>query len=322
MLMVTNRPAEAADALDRLLRTEPHRAIHWARRGTAMIGLGRHAEALQSFDAALAIDSAHAPTWSNRGASLLLLGRFSEAAESYDRALALDPESPNAAACRDFARFKMRQDSRCPPEYMRKLFDDFSTHYDTTMLETLSYRGHLHVRAMIDRVLPHPGRPLRILDLGPGTGLTGEAVKDLAAGGRLDGIDIAPLMIEKARARGIYDDLILGDIETVLATPGPRYDLMIAADTMIYFGDLGPTLAGVAARLEPGGFYVFAVEAMDGEHWEQTDAHRFRHSEAYLRAAAAQAGLVVREVMPCELRRHGAGMAAGFAIALEKPTPI
>ena len=30
-------------------------------------------------------------------------------------------------------------------------------------------------------------------------------------------------MIEVARKRGIYDDLILGDLETVLAAPGASY---------------------------------------------------------------------------------------------------
>jgi predicted TPR repeat methyltransferase len=319
VLVRANRPAEALECLDRLVQAEPHRMSHWNYRGAALMGLRRFEDALTSFDTALSIDPAHAGSWSNRGASLIALDRFAEAAESYDRVLALDPALPEAEATREFVRFKMKEGTRCPPDYMRKLFDEFSAHYDTTMLETLSYRGHQHVRAMIDRVLPHPARPLRILDLGPGTGLTGEAVKDLAAGGRLDGIDIAPRMIEKARARGLYDDLVLGDIETVLAQPGPRYDLVIAADTMIYFGDLGPTLSGVAARLEPGGFYVLAVETKEGEGWEQTDANRFRHSQSYIMAAAAQAGLALRDIFPCMLRRHGAEMAAGFAVALEKP---
>ena len=65
-----------------------------------------------------------------------------------------------------------------------------------------------------------PGRErLSILDLGCGTGLAGAAFRPLAA--RLDGIDLSPAMIEKARARGIYDHLAVADLETALAAPGP-----------------------------------------------------------------------------------------------------
>ena len=56
---------------------------------------------------------------------------------------------------------------------------------------------------------------------------------------------------------------------------------------MAYFGNLAPALSGVAKRLEPGGFYLFANEAKAGEGWAQTMVHRFRHGEVYLRAAAA-----------------------------------
>src|SRR5262249_24960649 len=154
--------------------------------------------------------------------------------------------------------------------------------------------------------------------LGCGTGLVGDAFKDLARGGRLDGIDIAPKMIDAARERGFYDELILGDLESVMHAPGQSYDLVLAADTMIYLGDLKPTFTGVAKRLEHGGFYVFAVENKEGEGWEQTAAHRFRHSESYVRAIASEAGLDTVEVMPCVLRYESNIPVAGMTVALRK----
>jgi predicted TPR repeat methyltransferase len=202
---------------------------------------------------------------------------------------------------------------------MRGLFDDFSSHYDETMLEKLKYRAHLHLRELAERVLPRLTPPWRILDLGCGTGLVGESFKDLAAGGRLDGIDIAPRMIDAARARGFYDEPILGDLETVLHTPGPSYELILAADTMVYLGDLAPTFFGVASRLEPEGFYIFAVESASDGEWQQTQANRFRHSLAYLKAEAERAGLVFVDAMECALRQEASTSVAGLAVALQKP---
>lgn len=87
-------------------------------------------------------------------------------------------------------------------------------------------------------------------------------------------------MLAEAEARGIYSHLILGDLEKVLAEAGPTYDLIVSADTMTYFGDLAPAFSGVANRLTPGGFYVFASEAKAGKGWEKTKVHRYRHGES------------------------------------------
>jgi predicted TPR repeat methyltransferase len=245
--------------------------------------------------------------------------RLEEAIASYDKALALRPDFAQAAANREYALLELKHGTRCPPTYITDLFDEFSANYDENMLVTLKYRAHLHLRTLAERVLPPMTPSWRIFDLGSGTGLVGEAFKDLAAGGRLDGIDLSPRMIEAARKRAIYDDLIVGDLETVLAAPGRSYDLILAADTMIYFGELTAIFSGAARRLEPAGFYLFAVEAKHGEGWEHTAKNRFRHSEAYLRAEAARAGLAVAEMMECVLRHEGNEPVPGLAVALRKP---
>jgi len=288
LLAGMGRPDDALAGFDRALSIRPDFAEALCNRATLLLETGQLDAALAGFDAVLAIEPGLAIGWNNRGNVLLKMKRFEEAIASYDRALAIQSKFAEAAENRDFALFALGRNVRSPAKYMRGLFDEFSSHYDQTMLANLCYRGHLHVRAMAERVLPRLARPWRILDLGCGTGLSGSAFVDLAAGGRLDGIDISPRMIQAARMRGIYDDLILGDLETVLAAAGLSYNLIVSADTMTYFGDLNPAFSGVAKRLEPGGFYVFASEAKLGDGWEQTKVHRFRHSEACLRAEAAR----------------------------------
>jgi predicted TPR repeat methyltransferase len=324
LLAGMGRSDEALESFDKALAIRPDFVEAQCNRATLFLETGRLDAALPAFDSVLIVQPQLAIGWNNRGNTLAKMARFEEAVTSYDRALALRPEFADAAENRDFALFALGRNVRGPAKYMRGLFDEFSSHYDETMLKKLNYRAHLHLRELANRVLPRGGAPWRIMDLGCGTGLAGAVFKDVTAGGRLDGIDISPRMIEAARARGIYDALILDDLETELAQSGRSYNLIISADTMTYFGDLSRVFAGVAKRLEAGGFYLFAseakpVETHTGADWEQTKVHRFRHSEKYLRAEAAAAELQCVEIVSCTLRHEEHQPVAGFAVALKKP---
>jgi predicted TPR repeat methyltransferase len=198
--------------------------------------------------------------------------------------------------------------------YVRHLFDQFSADYDTRMRGPLSYAAPEILAELADLVIP--GRDgLAILDLGCGTGLGGAAFRDRAA--RLDGIDLSPAMIEKARARGIYDDLMVGDLESALAADGVTYDLMIAADTLVYLGDLAAVFKGAARRLAADGYFLFTTESKpEGDGFELGPKRRWRHSEAYLRATVAAAGLAVAGFVAASPRSEANQPVPGLAVAL------
>ena len=162
-----------------------------------------------------------------------------------------------------------------------------------------------------------PGREeLSVLDLGCGTGLAGLAFKPLAA--TLDGVDLSPAMIEKAKARGIYNNLTVDDLESALAAPGRAYDLILAADTLVYLGDLEPVFLAAAKRLTPDGFFLFTAEKAEGG-FELGPKRRWRHGETYLRETAQKAGLDVRGLLEAAPRREAGKPVEGFAVALAKP---
>ncbi|HUO03395.1 MAG TPA: methyltransferase domain-containing protein [Rhizomicrobium sp.] len=194
--------------------------------------------------------------------------------------------------------------------YVRHLFDQFSADYDNRMLGQLGYAAPQILKDLADLVMPGRG-DLAVLDLGCGTGLAGLLFKPRAA--RLDGIDLSPAMIEKARARGIYDALIVGDIETGLSG---RYDLILAADTLVYLGDLKTLFAAVAGHLAPGGYFLFTTEAKQGSGFELGPKRRWRHGEAYLREAAGEAGLSVAGLVSASPRTESHQPVPGFAVAL------
>jgi predicted TPR repeat methyltransferase len=211
----------------------------------------------------------------------------------------------------------LRDQPRSAPGYVRHLFDQFSADYDKRMRGQLAYRAPEILRELKEMTMP--GRKgLAVLDLGCGTGLSGIAFKDVAA--RLDGIDLSPQMVLKARARNVYTNLVVDDVERVLntATTG-AYDLILAADTLVYLGDLAPVLVGASAWLKSGGFFLFTVEAKDGDGFELGPKRRWRHSDPYLRDVAAKAGLSVAGMLQCAPRTEAGEPVSGFAVALSKP---
>jgi predicted TPR repeat methyltransferase len=207
----------------------------------------------------------------------------------------------------------IRAAPRSDPGYVRHLFDQFAADYDTRMLDSLHYAAPRILAELAG--LTMAGRTgLAVLDLGCGTGLAGAAFRPLAA--RLDGIDLSPAMIEKARRRGIYDWLVVADLETALAEPGFAYDLILAADTLVYLGDLASLFGAAARRLEPDGYFLFTAEAKSGQGFECGPKRRWRHSEAYLRETAAAAGLAVAGFLAASPRSEAGRPVDGFAVAL------
>jgi predicted TPR repeat methyltransferase len=259
--------------------------------GSALLAAENLPAAIAELQRALRRDPAHAE-------ARLLTGRaWTEAGEA-EKALeifaGLDARTPGLAAW--IARAQaIRQSPRSDPGYVRHLFDQFSADYDSRMRGQLAYAAPEILGELFDLVsganpAMHDREGLRVLDLGCGTGLAGAVFRARAA--RLDGLDLSPAMIEKARAKNLYDHLAVGDIQTALAAPGPAYDLIVAADTLVYLGDLEPVFRSVHARLAPHGYFLFTVEA-GPDDFALSAKRRWRHSEHYLRRMAAQTGFEI-----------------------------
>jgi predicted TPR repeat methyltransferase len=96
------------------------------------------------------------------------------------------------------------------------------------------------------------------------------------------------------------------------------FDLVVAADTLVYIGDLEATFAAVALSLKPDGFFLFTTEAKDGEGFDLGPKRRWRHSEIYLRDAASRHGFEVIGFMSCTPRHEAHVPVPGYAMALKR----
>lgn len=278
--------------------------------GAVLLDLDQLPLAIAEFQRALRLDPDLAEARFLLGCAWLEAGEPDRALDAF---APLDPGQTPGLAERIATAQAMRERSRSDAGYVRHLFDQFSTDYDERMLSQLSYQAPQTLRELAQFVMPGQ-TGLAVLDLGCGTGLSGAAFKDRAA--VLEGMDLSPAMIAKAQARGIYDHLKVGDIESGLGAA--RYDLVVAADTLVYLGDLDPVMASVATALRPGGFFLFTVEAKEGEGFELGPKRRWRHSENYLRARAEAYGFEIAGFMACVPRHEAHQPVNGFAAALKK----
>ncbi len=292
----------------------PGAAVASLSLGEALLACGRPPLAIAEFQRALRSDPDLAEArymlgcaWLEAGEAERALREFSSL-HAYEPADVLDRRIAEANA--------MLQAPRANSRYVQHLFDQFSVNYDERMLGSLAYRAPDILRDLYGFVASGGGRA-DILDLGCGTGLVAAAFADIAS--RIDGIDLSPQMIVKARARGLYADLAVADLESFLTSDGRTYDLIVAADTLVYLGDLAPTLAGVRGRLKHGGFFLFTVEKAEGQGFELGPKRRWRHGEEYLRTVAANAGLDLAGLLAASPRNEAGVPVDGFAVALCAP---
>ncbi|QJE73015.1 tetratricopeptide repeat protein [Aerophototrophica crusticola] len=201
------------------------------------------------------------------------------------------------------------------PAFVRALFDQYADRFDQHLVGKLGYGVPGKLREALGRLGLVDGAGLRVLDAGCGTGLMGVEARGLA--GTLAGFDLSPRMVEKARARGIYDRLWVGElVEAFRAEPG-AWDLLLAADVLVYLGDLDPVMRAAAAALVPGGRFAFSVErAADG--FVLQESRRYAHSEAHVRAAAEAAGLEVEMLEPLVPRLDRGKPLDGLLVVLRR----
>lgn len=201
------------------------------------------------------------------------------------------------------------QPQTMPPGLVARQFDLYAD-YDEHLVERLRYRAPEVLDDLVARHLAPAGAALRVLDAGCGTGLAGLRFRPYAQ--HLLGVDLSAAMIERARARSIYDVLICGDILAVTASEA-HFDLVIAADVMPYIGVLDPLMQGLFARVRPGGAIAFTTEASDTPGVELRGSRRFAHGAEHVRSALVVAGFVDLVLESCTLRYESGEPVGGFA---------
>lgn len=213
--------------------------------------------------------------------------------------LLIDPEHPVALHTRA-SHGGAEAPQHCSTGYVTATFDEFAGSFDEVM-EKLGYVGvERSANALLAAMGPATDPAAAVVaDLGCGTGAMAPLVR--ARCRRLLGVDLSPRMLEAARARGLYDELVEADLTTWLEQSPGSLDAAVCADTLIYIGDPAPFVRAAASALKPGGLLVITAETLpadDPEPFRLRKRGRYAHRETHLALELRRVGLQVLAAEP------------------------
>jgi len=341
----------AIDAYRRAIAIDPGHANAYSNLGVVSRAAGRPSEAEAAYRTAIQLDPDHIDAHTNLGILLNGLHRTEEAAACFCKVITLRPRHREARRLLALAHCTLGEIAEAvaifeewlqdepgdaialhmlaactgravPPrasnEFVERTFDSFASSFESK-LERLSYRAPALVAAMLEDSGVEPSKRLDVLDAGCGTGLCGPRVAPYAR--RLVGVDLSEGMLGRAKEKHVYDALIKTEVTQFLRGYRGAFDLIVSADTLVYFGDLDDVLAAAAGALRPNGLLVFTLEhavAGEGHVDYRLELHgRYSHSRAYVERTLAAMGLT-SAIVDAQLRMESGAPVAGLVIRATK----
>ncbi|HZF30731.1 MAG TPA: tetratricopeptide repeat protein [Gammaproteobacteria bacterium] len=355
-LLERDRLPDAVDAFEQSLELEPHNADVLNNLGSVHKALGRFDDAERIYLAALAADPRNVGALTNLGNLRSEQRRNHEAVDFYWKVLSIHPSQARTRQRLGFAYYMLKEYDaaanvfrkwleeephnptashmlaacsgvgvpvRASDEYVEKTFDDFAESFDAK-LAALEYRAPQLVCDALAKLVGAPASDRAILDAGCGTGLCGPLLAPYAS--RLVGVDLSARMLDGARLRGVYHELVKAELTELIASlPPATWDVIVSADTLCYFGALDTVFGAAARALRDGGLLIFTAESVAPElapNGHRINPHgRYSHTRAYLEQALAGSGFALDACEPNVLRTENKDPVDGFLVAARKLGP-
>ncbi|WP_303721769.1 tetratricopeptide repeat protein [Malonomonas rubra] len=275
ILMDQNTTAEALEAYSKATSLNSNSADFQYNLGNALRRTGNYSPAAEAYHRAVQLNPEHAGAWQGQAQALVLDGRKNDAEQMFEEWQESDPANPIIpylkASC-----LSEQAPERAPNAYVEQIFDDMAERFNAHLLENLEYRAPALIAEVIKEQLPESVANLDVLDAGCGTGLCADFLLPYAK--HLCGVDLSAGMLQKASGRQAYDELRKAELPQFMAQAPESYDLIVSADTLCYFGELGAVTQAASQALRPGGLLAFTLEdAGGGQDVVLNETGRYAH---------------------------------------------
>ena len=324
--------------------------------GNALDALGDLEEAVSYYNQALALDNENMIVYNNLAGVYEKLEQFEKASECYFKILEKDPDDnanhlafgyllyslvakkqiskaqelakkwhnlfpDNSVATHMSAAVAIGEiPKKASDDYIKKLFDAFAPDFDSS-LKAIEYQAPKLISKAIFKINKKHKKAFKILDAGCGTGLCGKYLQEYAVQGGLVGIDLSSKMLEEAKAKEVYDELVETEIVSFLKQNHSKFDMIVSADVFTYFGDLEELFKSLSDALKTGGQLFFTItRRLKPYHkgYILNASGRYSHNFDYVAKMLSKAKLVLVNFEEEELRKEAGEAVMGFVISAVK----
>jgi predicted TPR repeat methyltransferase len=127
-------------------------------------------------------------------------------------------------------------------------------------------------------------------------------------------------MLAQAKEKDVYDELLQAELTGFLRDHPDSFDVIVSADTLVYFGALEEVVAAAAGALRKGGVLIFTLERAASENVQdfRLELHgRYTHAQPYAERLLTEAGLTP-EIAHADLRMESGTPVAGLVVRARK----
>jgi len=260
-----------------LLDDDPINIEYLYNCGVAQMALGHLSQAQSCFHKILHQAPTHFSSLNNLAAIAIRLEHRDEAVNLLQQAINANPNDTISQHMLSALQGNQHDQKTCP-DYARNLFNNYALYYDKHLREILYYQVPEQIVQLLQE--NNINKVEKTLDLGCGSGLSGEALKNITT--VLNGVDISKKMLAQARQKDIYDTLTEQEINDYLLREQSYYALIVAADVLPYFGCLSKLIQLMGQRLEEDGHIVVSFEKNNESPWLLQGNGRFSHQTEYV----------------------------------------
>lgn len=238
---------------------------------------------------------------------------FKKLAQLYAQGLS---RYPDLGYMQHFYKAVTRENSpKAPQDYVKGLFDSYAESFENSM-QDLEYCSPMYLARAIKECNISPVQ--NVLDLGCGTGLLGQELKQYIEIKDLIGVDISESMLEMCASKNVYQNLITGDLLQYLDQANTEFDLIVSSDCFVYLGDLSTIFSNSRRILKPGGYLAFTVEKLSFGSFKLSLTGRYKHSLKYLKSLYKKYHFSKIYSQTIDLRKECGNMVAGYLVLIQK----
>ncbi len=261
---------------------------------------GKKNDALNHLLNALQIETKSAEINFNLAEIYLSMNDINKSQKFLNETIKLDPNHEGAKLKSEILNGNFK--GKFPLKYLKHHFDNYSETFEKHLLSTLNYKVPLAFSKIMKSKYEKKYSLKNILDLGCGTGLCGIQIKNNF--NKLVGVDISKQMLNKANQKSIYTQLICTDIINFLKYTKQKYEIIIAADVLIYLGDLNELFKFVHNVMLCNARFIFSIEETKKGEYMINQNGRFSHTLSYITKISQKNNLMIETYQDLKIRKE------------------